>query len=83
MTFGVQSSLAITVCKDAAEAIDKGLSYHRPTYLPIEIVKAVVVQNGTQSGNPSVDLILVDEKGQHYAMMITGRLLKMLTGTMP
>ena len=78
MTFGLQKHLDFVVCKDAHEAIAQGFVYQRPDYLPLEIMKAVVVQDGTEAGNPTVDLVLVDEKGQRYVLMITGRLLKAL-----
>ncbi len=73
--FGVHQALNIVVCKDADDAINKGYLY-RDGFSAVEIEKVVVVQNGTQGGNSTVDLILVDEKGNRYVTMLTGALLK-------
>ena len=78
--FGVRDGLKITVCKDADDAIEKGYDYntHNPVPKGLELVEAVVVQNGTVQGNPTVDLILRDEEGNTYVALVKGRLLKML-----
>ena len=75
---GPQLHLSIAVCDDAADAIDKGFNYaaYGDEYKPIEITKAVVVRNGTESGKPSVDFILTDQAGQKYVVMLTGALIK-------
>lgn len=38
----------------------------------------MVIRDGTNKGNPSVDLLLVDENGQKYVVGLTGQLLKMI-----
>jgi hypothetical protein len=77
--FGVQNSLKIRLCKDAADAVEQGFVYKRPEYLPMEIKHVVIVENGTVSNNPTVDLVLVDENGQHYTVMLTAALWNMVT----
>jgi hypothetical protein len=47
-----------------------------PAVKPIEINQVVVVRNGTQSGRPTVDIVLQDETGQRFVCMVTGALLK-------
>lgn len=78
---GVTNHLTVAVCADADEAIARGYDYTQwpdpPTSLNVET--AVVVQHGTLAGNPTVDLILVDQKtGKKYVALITGRLLQAL-----
>lgn len=74
---GPQSTLNVVICKDAADAIAQGYSYAAdPDFKPIEITKVVVVRNGTESGAATVDLVLVDESGQKFAVMLSGALLK-------
>lgn len=76
---GIQNDLPIALCRDAADAIEKGYNYTRPEYLPARIVKAVVVQDGTESGRSTVDIIFEDEKGQKHVTMLTGRLVQILS----
>lgn len=75
---GPQQHLNIVICKDADDAIAQGYDYASKgdEYKPIEISKAVVVQDGTQAGKPTVDLVLVDQAGQKYVVMLTGALVK-------
>lgn len=77
---GVTNHIAVTVCANPADAVAKGYSYNQwpdvPT--PLNLEKAVIVQNGTVAGNPTVDLILVDETGKKYVALITARLLQAL-----
>lgn len=75
--FGINSSLAINVCEDAADAIAKGHVYGEDV-IPVEIVRAVVVRNGTVEGKPTVDLVMKDQAGNTYVVGITGALLKMI-----
>lgn len=72
----IQNTLSIAVAKNAADAIAQGFNYKEPEYKSIEIEKVVVVEDGTMSGRSTVDLILKDESGQKYVVMLTGRLLK-------
>lgn len=74
---GFQNYLDVEVCKDAGDAVARGHFYHEG-YKLLTITKAVVVQNGTEQGNPTVDLVLQGEDGQKYVVMVTGNLLKML-----
>lgn len=68
--------ISVTICRDAEEATDRGFVYHKNEYTALRISHAVVVQKGTEKGNPTVDLILVDETGKQYMTMVTGNLLK-------
>lgn len=74
---GFQNYLDVEVCKDAGDAMSRGYVYHEG-YTLLTITKAVVVQNGTEQGNPTVDLVMQGEDGQKYVVMVTGNLLKML-----
>ncbi len=76
MINSVHNSVSVTLCKDASDAVYKGFHYREPVYKPIEIKQVVVVQNGTESGKPTVDFILEDDTGQKFVFMITSKLLK-------
>lgn len=75
---GPQQHLRVVVCTDAGDAIAQGFDYasQGDKFKPIEIETAVVVSNGTEAGNATVDLVLVDQKGQHFVVMLTGALLR-------
>ncbi len=73
---GINQHLAVTIVEDASEAIKAGYLYRPPIHLPLNIEQVVVVKNGTQANKSTVDLILVDEKGQKYVTMVTGSLLR-------
>lgn len=74
---GPQNHLNVSVCKDADEANEKGFNYAaQGGYKPIEITQVVVVREGTVSGASTVDLVLVDQSGQKFVVMVTGALLK-------
>ena len=66
--------LELQICKSPSEA-----PVYREGFTAVQLVKAVVVNNGTEDGNPTVDLVLLDAKGNKYVAMITGRLLKSVT----
>ncbi len=68
--------LQVTICADAADAIGKGFNWKTIDVMPIEVKQVVVVRNGTEAGNATVDFLLEDEMGQRFVFMITGRLLK-------
>ena len=51
-------------------------SYSLPEYKIANLTTAQVVGKGTKEGNPTVDLIFVDEQGQKYVAMITGGLIQ-------
>lgn len=74
--FGVQHSLTTTICADADDAIANGFNYSLPEYKACEVKQVVVVKHGTTSGASTVDLIIADETGQKYVVMLTGNLLK-------
>lgn len=74
----VTHNLEISICEDAADAVDRGFHYTHPEYTGLRIEKAVVVQKGTTEGHSTVDLVLVDETGKKFVTMITGRLLAAL-----
>lgn len=80
MPFGVMQRLNVVLCKDAQHAIDLGYNqveeYQHAT--PVEIEKVVIVRDGTATGNPTVDLVLHDQAGNKFVVMVTGRLLKAL-----
>lgn len=75
---GPQQHLRVVVCQDAGDAIARGFDYSTQgdKFKPIEIETAVVVLDGTEAGNPTIDLVLVDEKGQRFVVMLTGALIK-------
>ncbi|MGV8822978.1 hypothetical protein [Methylibium petroleiphilum] len=78
MTNPVHNMLDITICADADDAIAQGFNWATatPPVKPIEVKKVVVVRNGTERGNATVDFVLQDETGQRFAFMVTGNLLK-------
>jgi hypothetical protein len=79
LPFGVNQSLSLTICADADDAKEKGFNYAaapKGEYLPVRIDHVVVVREGTEMKNPTVDFILVDPSGQKYVVMVTGNLLK-------
>lgn len=73
--FGCMQHLKVTVCQDADDAIKKGFVYRAPIK-PVEIDNVVVVRNGTEGNNSTVDLLLKDEDGNQFVVMLTGNLLK-------
>lgn len=73
--FGIANSVVINMCADAADATERGYFYREPEYHPLDIQEVVVVKDGTVSGKPTVDLILVDKNGQKYVTMLTGALV--------
>jgi RNA:NAD 2'-phosphotransferase (TPT1/KptA family) len=75
MTFGVMQKLEVHICKDAQDSIDRGHIY-RDGIKAIEIDKVVVVRNGTKGNNSTVDIVLKDQQGNTFVVMVTGALLK-------
>lgn len=76
MTNPLHNSLDVVLCTDADDAIAQGFNYAADGTKPIEVKKVVVVRNGTQAGNSTVDFVLEDETGQRFVFIVTGRLLK-------
>jgi hypothetical protein len=68
--------LDVVVCDDAEDAVYKGFNYSLPEYSAIEIEKVVVVRKGTEGGNSTVDLVLKDQHGKKFVVMVTGNLIK-------
>lgn len=75
--FGVMQHLNIENYKTVQEA-----PIYREGFKAIEIEKAVVVQLGTEGGNSTCDLVLVDKEGQHFVVMLTGNLIKTLAAVL-
>lgn len=73
--FGQMQHLNIHICQNAEEAIEKGHIY-RDGVKAVEIDKVVVVREGTEGGNSTVDLVLKDQQGNTFVVMVTGNLLK-------
>lgn len=73
--FGVMNRLDVVMCEDAEDAVSKGFKYDHPIKA-VEIEKVVVVLNGTESGRTTVDLLLHDQDGNQFVVMVTGNLLK-------
>lgn len=74
----VHNHLSVTVCQDAADAVAKGFDWAAAPDIckPIAVEQVVVVRNGTQGGNSTVDFVLEDATGQKFVFMVTGALLK-------
>ena len=54
---------------------DDAPKYNSPEFKQANMNEAVVVMKGTVKGNPTVDLIFVDETGQKYVAMLNGSLI--------
>lgn len=82
MTNPITRHLSITICNDSDEATAQGFDWGarkaNEEVLPIEVKQVVVVRKGTKEGNPTVDFVLEDERGQRYVFMVTGRLLRQI-----
>ena len=74
--FGIMNHLNIVLCEDADDAQNKGYIYVDGTYKAVEIDTVVVIKNGTETGKPTVDIILKDQEGNKMVVMVTGALLK-------
>lgn len=53
--------------------------YHAKEYKAANLKQVVVVGKGTRDGNPTVDFVFEDEKGQKYIAMLTGALVENMT----
>jgi len=51
-------------------------TYRPPEYRGANMTTAHVVGKGTIGGFPTVDLIFIDENGQKYVAMLTGKLIQ-------
>lgn len=75
MTFGLTQVLSMEIKKSPEEAPNYK---QEGGWIQANLDKAIVVHNGMESGNSTVDLQFTDEKGNKYMCMVTGRLLKMV-----
>lgn len=64
-----------------ANSIEDAPNYRRDNaeVKPAALIEAVIVRNGTQQGNDTVDLLLELEDGTKVVTMVTGRILKSVT----
>lgn len=71
--------LAIQVVNSPAEAPH----YRRDTVdvMTATITKCIVVKKGTEEGRPTVDFQFVDNCGNEFVAMLTGRLVQELANT--
>jgi hypothetical protein len=78
--FGIMQHLNVVICENAEDAIAKGYSKEQKysEAKPVTVEEVVIVRNGTKGGNSTADLVLADEEGNKYVVMITGNLLKSL-----
>jgi hypothetical protein len=70
------NALTITMHDSPGEAP----KYEKPEHLFAKVAVARVVGRGTVEGNPTVDLVFEDERGQKYVAMLTGGLIENLAG---
>lgn len=69
------NSLTIKTFKSPAEAPQWNLMESPPTYA--ELNELIVVENGTEGGKATVDLVFVDPAtGKKFVALITAKLLK-------
>ena len=78
MPVGIQQHLDVIICKDATEATEKGHVYTGRGVVPVTVQRVVVIRDGTELHNPTVDFLMVDQDGNEFVFMITGALLKSL-----
>lgn len=78
----MSNQIDIVVFPDSHEAEACGFNYNewekRPT--ATTAVKAVIIKNGTQGGNPTIDFIAQDATGNKSVFMITAKLLEQIVG---
>jgi len=60
------------------QSIEEAPIYREPEFIGVQITGYEIVKKGMATGKVSVDVILIDEKGQKYAALTTGSLLKAL-----
>jgi hypothetical protein len=51
---------------------------YREGWIGLSLDRAIIVKNGTVDGAATVDIQLVDEHGNKYITMTTGRIIKAL-----
>jgi len=67
------NDIAIKICNSIEEAPD--YKTNGQGYKPATIKGAIIVRNGTEGGNDTVDLQFVDEDGNKYIAMVTAEIL--------
>jgi hypothetical protein len=71
--------MALRIFDSPQEASAAGHVYRAPEYVGLTLETAVLVRNGTTTGSPTVDLILIDPiTNQKYVALITRKLLAMI-----
>lgn len=74
--FGIMDTLKCLVFENGEHATAHGFHYAgNPAVTPVEIVSVVVVRDGTVAGKPTVDLLMEDQDGRQYVVMLTAKLL--------
>lgn len=76
----VTHGFKVKVFPNGEAASEGGFDYNAwdPQPKGLKIEEMIIVQNGTVSGNATVDLVLVDADGNKYAALVTANLLKAL-----
>lgn len=60
-----------------AESVEAAPKYSEE-FKMVRADTVVIVPNGTKEGNPTVDIQLVDEEGNKYLIMATGKIMEMI-----
>lgn len=55
--------------------IEDAPKFDAPEYKAASIENFNIVRNGTVEGRSSVDIVFIDESGQKYVTMLTGRII--------
>ena len=78
MAFGIMNKLTVAVFDSPTIANEMGYNAQEnyKNTKPIEIEQVVIVRNGTMMGHSTVDIILKDQEGNEFVVMVTGNLLK-------
>lgn len=72
----ITNSVTLKIVDSPSEAPDyKKLEEE---YTLLQMKYCYVIANGTQEGNVTVDIQLVDEHGKKYVIMATGRIINMI-----
>ena len=71
----ITNNIAIQIVKGVEDAA----RYNKP-WKALRITKCVIVPKGTVGGNPTVDILMVDENSNQYVALVTGSILENLTG---
>lgn len=66
--------LQVVICESPDDASGKGHIYGED-YKILDLKKAVVVKNGTQEGNSTVDLVFEDIDGNKYVALCTSNII--------